>query len=110
MTETCELIILFYFPAFIQESDFFMNAMTIAIESQKESMRKRKKAAPKSDSETKAEENGGRKNSDVSSSPTIKSDKDVKPAFKVCNFLQYQILFYFLFSSLSIISSVESHF
>lgn len=63
-----------------------MNAMTIAIESQKESLRKRKKAAPKSDSETKAEENGTRKNSDPAASPTIKSEKDVKPTFKVSTF------------------------
>lgn len=73
----------FLFAAFLQESDFFMNAMNIAIESQKESMRKRKKAAPKADSENKAEDNGSRKNSDPGASPTIKPEKDVKPAFKV---------------------------
>lgn len=67
-----------------------MNAMTIAIETQKESMRKRKKAPPKSESEAKADENGGRKNSDVAS-PTIKVEKDIKLAFKVCGFF----FFYF---------------
>lgn len=78
--------------AFLQESDFFMNAMTTALQSQKEQLRKRKKPALKTDADGKPDESPNRKNSDASSSPTAKSDgKETKPTFKVRFLLLYDL-------------------
>lgn len=67
-----------------------MNAMTVALQSQKDLLRKRKKPVSKTDADSKLDDGLNKKSSDISSPVAKAESKETKPTFKVSfTYLRY---------------------